>query len=99
VVVGCCEMRLVVRSSQSLKDKRQAVRSIKDRIAGTFPVAIAEVGDQDNLQSIVLGAAAVGNEACFVRSVLQKVLDKVRVNPHAEFVTGRIEILRSSLES
>lgn len=93
MVVGACELRLVVRGARSLKEKRQAVRSIKDRIASLFHVAIAEVGDQDNLQSIVLGVAAVGSAGPVVRSALQKVVDKVRANPHAELVDFRIEML------
>ena len=88
-------MRLVVRGSRSLKDKRQAVRSIKDRIAELFPVAIAEVDDQDNWQSIVLGVAAVGNEGPHVQSMLQKVVDKIRGNPHAEYVDSRIQLLHT----
>lgn len=95
MVVGACEVRLVVRGARSLKDKRQAVRSIKDRIASLFPVAIAEVDDLDNWQSIVLGLAAVGNEASHVRSVLQKALDKIKGNPHAEYVDSRIQLLRT----
>lgn len=93
MVVGACEVRLVVRASHSLKEKRQAVRSIKDRIASLFNVAIAEVDDQDNLQSIVLGIAAVANDGQFVTSMLQKVVDKIRGNPHAELVDFHIEIL------
>jgi hypothetical protein len=93
MVVGAAEVRLVVRGSHSLKDKRQAVRSIKDRIAGMFPVAIAEVDDMDNWQSIVLGVAAVGNESKHVQSLLQSVVDKISTNPHAEYVTSEIEIL------
>ena len=77
-----------------MKDKRQAVRSIKDRIAALFNVSIAEVDDLDKWQSIVLGVAAVGNEGAHVRSVLQKVVDKVRGNPHADLVQHRIELLR-----
>lgn len=91
--VGACEVRLVVRGSRSLKDKRQAVRSIKDRIAALFPVAIAEVDDLDSWQSIVLGLAAVGNEGAHVRSVLQAAVDKIRGNPHAELVDFRIDML------
>jgi uncharacterized protein YlxP (DUF503 family) len=93
VVVGACEVRLVVRGSHSLKEKRQAVRSIKDRIASLFPVAIAEVDDLENWQSIVLGVAAVGNESKHVQSLLQSVVDRIRGNPHAEFVDAHIEIL------
>ena len=94
MVVGACEVRLVVHGSRSLKDKRQAVRSIKDRIASLFNVSIAEVDDLDNWQSIVLGIAAVGNEGGHVRSVLQKVVDKIRGNPHADLVEHHIELLR-----
>ncbi len=93
MVVGACEIRLVVRGSHSLKEKRQAVRSIKDRVAALFNVAIAEVDDLENWQSIVLGVAAVGNEGPHVRSVLQKVVDKIRGNPHAELVDFQIEML------
>jgi uncharacterized protein YlxP (DUF503 family) len=92
-VIGACEVRLVVRGSRSLKEKRQAVRSIKDRIGSLFNVAIAEVDDLDNLQSIVLGIAAVGNEGPHVAAMLQKVVDKIRGNPHAEYVDSRIELL------
>ena len=94
LIVGACEVRLVVRGSHSLKDKRQAVRSIKDRIASLFNVSIAEVDDLENWQSIVLGLAAVGNDSAYVRSVLQKAVDKIKNNPHAEYVDSRIEILR-----
>jgi len=93
MVVGACEIRLVVRGSHSLKDKRQAVRSIKDRLAELFPVAVAEVDDLENWQSIVLGVAAVGNERGHVRSLLQKVVDKAAGNPHAEYVRSEIRIL------
>ena len=93
LIVGACEIRLVVRGSRSLKDKRQAVRSIKDRIAELFNVSVAEVDDLENWQSIVLGVAAVANERGHVRDVLQKVVDKVKQNPHAEFVDARIELM------
>jgi uncharacterized protein len=93
MVVGSARVRLYMRQSQSLKDKRQAVRSIKDRIAGMFNVSIAEVDDQDKWQSIVLGIAAVGNEGTHVKSTLQKVVDKIRANPHASLVDFQIEIL------
>ena len=93
MIVGAAEVRLVVRSSRSLKEKRQAVRSIKDRVSSLFPVAIAEVDDLENHQSIVLGVAAVGNDGRHVAGLLQKVVDRIRVNPHAELTDFRIEIL------
>jgi uncharacterized protein YlxP (DUF503 family) len=92
MVVGGCELRLLVRGARSLKDKRRAARSIKDRISGMFKVAIAEVGDLDKWQSLVLGVAAVGNEGRHVVDVLEKVVQKVRGNPHADLIDYHIEL-------
>ncbi|RME70738.1 MAG: DUF503 domain-containing protein, partial [Planctomycetota bacterium] len=55
MVVGGCELRFLVRGARSLKDKRRVARSLKERIAASFGVAVAEVGEQDKWQSLVLG--------------------------------------------
>src|ERR687898_250731 len=50
MIVGSLRVRLLVRESRSLKDKRQVVRSIKDRLRNTFHVSVAEVDAQDDRQ-------------------------------------------------
>ena len=47
MVVGSLEVRLRVREARSLKDKRQVVRSIVDRLRNGFNVSVAEVDAQD----------------------------------------------------
>jgi hypothetical protein len=93
LVVGAAQVRLVIRGAHSLKEKRHAIKSIKDRIASGFNVAVAEVDHLDLHQSAVLGIAAVGNDSKYVRGLLQRVVDKIRLNPHAELADSRIEIL------
>ena len=56
-------MTLHLPASQSLKDKRQVVRSLTDRLRRQFNVAVAEVEEQDAWQTVVLGLAVVSNEA------------------------------------
>ena len=70
MVVGSLRVRLLVRESYTLKDKRQVVRSIKDRLRNSFNVAIAEVDAEDDRQLVVLGLATVANETQAVRSLL-----------------------------
>ena len=43
----------------SLKDKRQVVKSVKERIRHGFNAAVAEVGDQELSQRSALGVAVV----------------------------------------
>ncbi len=74
MVVGVCKISLMLPASESLKDKRSALRHIKDRVQNKFNCAIAEVGDQDLLQSAELGFAVVSNELGFTQSVVHKIL-------------------------
>jgi uncharacterized protein YlxP (DUF503 family) len=92
MIVGSLKVRLLVRESRSLKDKRQVVRSIKDRLRNAFNVSVAEVDEQDHRQLVVLGFAMVGNEAHHVRSALQEIVAALRAHPVAEFVDHEIEV-------
>jgi uncharacterized protein YlxP (DUF503 family) len=92
MIVGSLKARLLVRESRSLKDKRQVVRSILDRVRHQFPVAAAEVDAHDDHRLIVLGFAAVGAEHGPVRKALQAIADALRVHPVAEYLGGDIEV-------
>ena len=50
------------------------LRRIKDRVSNKFNCAIAEVGDQDDWQSVELGFSVVSNEYGFTQSMVQKIL-------------------------
>lgn len=51
------EIDLHVPSSQSLKDKRQALRPVLDRLRARLPVSVAETGGQDSWQVAQLTVA------------------------------------------
>src|SRR5262245_34038297 len=74
MVVGVCKLSLMISGSDSLKQKRAVLRHIKDKVQHKFHCAIAEVGDQDLLQSAELGFAVVSNELGFTQSMVQKIL-------------------------
>ncbi|MGH7473518.1 MAG: DUF503 domain-containing protein, partial [Candidatus Methylomirabilales bacterium] len=42
MVVGTCQLELRMPHTSSLKEKRQILRSIKDRVRNRFNVSIAE---------------------------------------------------------
>ena len=79
MTVGVLELRLAIRQALSLKDKRRVVKSLKDRLRSRFDVAVAEVDLQDARQQAVLGVAVVGNDESVLGSVLNKVVDYVRL--------------------
>jgi uncharacterized protein YlxP (DUF503 family) len=93
--VGTLEVRLRVRESRSLKDKRQVIRSITDRLREQFGVAISEVDARDQWQLAVLGVAAVGDEYAAVKRTLDLIAQALRGHPVAEFLSCEQAVLRT----
>ena len=91
MVVGCLRMRVRVRGSASLKEKRMVVKSLKDRLAHRFNASVAEVGDLDSLQLSTLGAAMTGNDSAYVEGALARMVDFARLS-EAELLDHRIEV-------
>ncbi len=78
MTIGVLTLELGIFDARSLKDKRRALRSVKDRLRNSFSVSVAEVGALDSWQRAVLGVAMVGNESRFVNSCLDKIVDWIR---------------------
>jgi len=74
MVVGVLRLTLYIHGARSLKDKRQVLRKVVDRVRARYNVAIAEVGDQDIWQTAVVGVCAVANDHSFVNEVLDKIV-------------------------
>ena len=72
MVVGVLRLTLHIPGAASLKDKRQVVRKVVDRLRSRFNVSVAEVGDNDIWQRARIGISAVANDHSFVNEVLDK---------------------------
>ena len=93
MIVGLCRVELFLPGSQSLKDKRQVLLSLKDRLRKKFNLSVAEVDGQDLWQRAVFGLACVANEGRYVNQVLDQALNAIRAVPEVEIVQSRVELL------
>ena len=91
--VGLLQLRILVPDAMSLKDKRRAVKSLKDRIAHRFNVSVAEVGLLDSLRQSELGVALVTNDSIFAESCLSKIVNLVRATVKLELLDYYIEVI------
>jgi uncharacterized protein YlxP (DUF503 family) len=92
MIVGTLRVRLLIREARSLKDKRQVVKSIKDRLRGGFNVSVAEIEEQDNRQLAVLGLAMVSNETHHLKTALGQIVQALRVHPVAELLEHEMDV-------
>lgn len=70
VAVLTVEIRL--EYARSLKDRRQCVRSIKDRLRHSFNVSVAELDEAVVWQRATLGIAAISASRDYVTGQLQQ---------------------------
>jgi uncharacterized protein YlxP (DUF503 family) len=90
MVVGVLRLTLYIHGASSLKDKRQVLRKVTDRLRARYNVGVAEVGDNDVWQRAVVGIVAVANDSRFINEVLDKcVRDAGKI---AEIVNREMEI-------
>jgi uncharacterized protein YlxP (DUF503 family) len=91
MLVGTLRVRLMVREARSLKDKRQVVSSLKDRLRHRFNISIAEIDSQDDRQLAVLGVAMVSNETQHLRKALSQVVEVLRSHPVAQLIDYELD--------
>lgn len=93
MIVGVLTVELFLPNNGSLKDKRQVVKSLKQRVKNKFNVSIAEVGEQDLWQKSVLGVACVGTDTAFVNQVLDSVMNVIQGTPLVQVVDYRMDLV------
>jgi uncharacterized protein YlxP (DUF503 family) len=72
--VGLLTLELYIPEAHSLKDKRQVVRSLKDRLRKRFNVAVAEMEYQEVWQRAIIGVVTLSTAEQHVEESLQLVL-------------------------
>ena len=77
MIIGVLQLELSIPQARSLKDKRSAIKGLKDRLIGRYHVSAAEVDLQDVMRSSVIAVVMVGNARRVVESHLSKIVDVV----------------------
>ena len=89
-------LELRIEAAASLKDKRQVVRSVKDKLRASFNVAVAEL-DQTNLwQRATIGVVSVSGSRDYLQGLMDKVeraANRFANNAGGEIVDSYLEIM------
>ena len=77
VAIGVLTLDLHIEHSHSLKDKRQVIRSLKDRLRAKFNVSVAELDPDDAWQRATIGVAAISSSRDYLDGLMQRFGDQV----------------------
>lgn len=81
--VGLLTLEIHIEDAQSLKDKRQVLRSLKDRLRAHFNVAVAELAHQDLWQRSRIGVVTISSDSKHLEESLAQIAEE------SERVLGR----------
>ena len=76
--IASLTLELAIEHAQSLKDRRQVVRSLKDKLRHSFNISVAEMDEALLWNRATLGIVAISSSAVYLKGQLHEVEAAVR---------------------
>ena len=89
-------VELSIPHAQSIKDRRQVLRSLKDKLRHGFNVSIAELDDANLWNRATLGIAAISGSSSYLAGQMRELDDAIHRLTNtlgAEILDSFVEIL------
>jgi uncharacterized protein YlxP (DUF503 family) len=91
VTVGICTFELVIPGARSLKEKRQALRGLIDRLRHRHNVSVAEVAHQDLWQRAGVAVAAVSSSQKTIDRMFEGILREIELSFPGQVTRHEVE--------
>jgi uncharacterized protein YlxP (DUF503 family) len=93
MIVGIAKLFIFISSTNSLKEKRMVLRSLKDRLRNNFNISVMELDYQDKWQRSTLAFAAIGRDKSSLSSLISTVINFVEQNKQIQLLDYETELL------
>ena len=91
--IGLLTLEIHIPDARSLKDKRQVLRSLKDRLRRHYNIAIAELEGQETWQRSVVGVVTISADPRHLEDSLEKVANESERLLGRDLVGSTVEVL------
>ena len=89
-------VELDIPHAQSLKDRRQVLRSLKDKLRHSFNLSVAELDDGIVWNRATLGIATISSSTSYLTGQIQQIdhsIHRIAASLSAEVIDSYAEIL------
>jgi uncharacterized protein YlxP (DUF503 family) len=96
LMIAFLTLELRIEAAQSLKDKRQVVRSLKDRLRAHFNVAVAELDSTGLWNQATVGVVSISDSRDYLDGLMKNVerqATRLANNGGAEIVDSFVEFI------
>jgi len=66
-------LEIRIEHAQSLKDRRQVVRSLKDQLKQSFNISVAEMDEAVTWQAATIGVVAISGSRSYLHGLIEEV--------------------------
>jgi uncharacterized protein len=97
-MIAFLTLELRIEAAKSLKDKRQVLRSLKDRLRAGFNVSVAELDQSDLWQRATVGVVSISGSRDYLDGLMRKVereATRIANNHGAEVVDSFLEFVEA----
>ena len=71
--IAVLTIELRIEGAHSLKDKRQVLRSLKDKLRSSFNISVAELEQTDLWQRATIGVVSISSSRDYLSGLMQQV--------------------------
>jgi uncharacterized protein len=95
-MIASLTLELRIEAAQSLKDKRQVLRSLKDRLRSSFNISVAELDPSSLWNQATIGVVAISHSRDYLDGLMKNVeraATRIANNHGAEITDSFVDFL------
>lgn len=93
MTIGILKVVLFIPESNSLKEKRMVLHSLKARLRNNFNVAVTQIDDEDKWQKTTLAVAGVEKDKNKMNSVLSNIVNFIEEFNQVSLIDREMELI------
>lgn len=93
MTIGILKLALFIHDSNSLKEKRMVLHSLKARLRNNFNVAVSQIGDEDKWQKATLAIVGVEKDRRKMDSVLSNIVNFIEGFASVNLINYEMEMI------
>ncbi|HVH86556.1 MAG TPA: DUF503 domain-containing protein [Terriglobales bacterium] len=95
MAIAVLTLELRIEAAASLKDKRQVLRSLKDKLRARFNVSVAELGETNLWQRATIGVVSISSSRDYLAGLMEQVeraANRIANDNGAELTDSYVEV-------
>ena len=93
MTIGILKLALFIYNSNSLKEKRMILHSLKAKLRNNFNVAVTQIDDEDKWQKATLAIVVVETDRKNMNSILSNIINFIQQFNGVDLINHEMELI------